>query len=264
MKVKSLHIYPVKSCRRVDLGRGEIVDTGFVNDRRWMLVDENGVFLTQRKFPKMALIRAEARERLELSFADQSFALPLYTEEFGQRTVKVWESECLARDYGDPVAEALSDFLGAPVRLVTMDKDETRAITSSKAMQKDVLSFADGFPFLLTNQASLDELNRRLPEPIPMTRFRPNIVIEGAEAFAEDRWKKIRIGRAEFFLPKACVRCNITAVDQETGRRHPTEPLKTLAEFRMEDRKILFGQNLQHDHASGRTVAVGDAVEVLE
>ena len=264
MKVTSLHIYPVKSCRVVNLSLATITATGFENDRRWMLVDENDQFLSQRISPKMALIQALVfTDRLNLKFGSQEINLPHYTEEHGQRTVTIFDSRCLVQDYGDEAADLLSTYLEKKVRFVTMNKSFHRNITSSKAMQKDILSFADGFPFLLATQSSLAELNGRLDVPVLMDRFRANIVIDGTEPFAEDHWKKIAIGDAVFFLPKACTRCPITTVDQQSGERHRTEPLKTLASFRMQERKVVFGMNLQHDHGSGYTIKVGDAVRII-
>ena len=167
--------------------------------------------------------------------------------------------------FGDEVNGWFSDVLDVECRLVTMPETTRRRIPPEFAVNpgEDHVSFADGYPFLLIGEASLAEVNARLETPVPMNRFRPNLVVSGSEAFAEDSWKKIRIGETVFHLVKPCARCVLTTVDQATGVKDGKEPLKTLASFRTFDGKVLFGQNLIAENPGG-VVRVGDEVEVLE
>lgn len=172
----------------------------------------------------------------------------------------VWKDECAVFDEGRDAAAWFSDYLGVAVRLVRLADENARPLGTTSAQPGDRVSFADAYPFLLISEASLDGLNRRLSLPLPMDRFRPNIVITGCDAHAEDRWRHVRIGEIDFRVAKPCARCVITTTDQQTGEVGG-EPLRTLATYRLEDGKILFGQNLVH---VGRgTVGVGDSVVVL-
>jgi uncharacterized protein YcbX len=176
--------------------------------------------------------------------------------------VEVWGDECKAIPASPAAHEWMSQYLGMDCRVVYMPEDSIRLVNPKYAIAPtDHVSFADGFPFLLISQASLDDLNQRLETPLPMNRFRPNFVVSGCTSFAEDTWKRIRIGTMEFHLVKPCARCIVTTVDQQTADRGQ-EPLRTLAQYRMQDGKILFGQNLVAVGVG--QVSVGDAVEVLE
>jgi hypothetical protein len=174
--------------------------------------------------------------------------------------VTVWDDSVVASDQGDAAATLLSDHLGQPCRLVRVD--EARIADQAYAAPGTVVGFADGFPLLLITDASLGALNGRLPMPLPIDRFRPNLVVSGAEPFAEDGWRRIRIGDIELDVVKPCARCTITTVDQATGRRDGAEPLRALGTFRRGRRGVLFGQNLVH--RSQGLLRVGDPVEVLE
>jgi uncharacterized protein YcbX len=176
-------------------------------------------------------------------------------------SVTVWADTVDAADAGAEAAAWLSEFLGTDCRLVCFAREAVRPVDRVYAEASDQVGFADGFPFLLISQASLDDLNARLAQPVPMLRFRPNLVIGGSEPYAEDDWRRIRIGDLTFRVAKPCSRCIIPTIDPATARRG-SEPLRTLMSYRRRDNKVYFGQNLVHD-AVGR-LAVGMPVEVLE
>jgi len=262
-RVDGLYCYPVKSCRGASLDTAIVGPRGIAADRQWMVVDEEGEFLTQRALPRMALVSPRLIDvGLELT-APGMPPLSVSPSVQPERTrVTVWEERCAAVEEGRDAAEWLSTFLEVPCRLVRMPDDEVRRVDPRYATPDDQVGFADGFSFLLTSRASLDDLNQRLPAPLPMNRFRPNIVVAGSEAFEEDRWKRIRIDGITFAVVKPCARCAITTTDQDTGERSH-EPLRTLATFRrVAGRGVMFGQNLVHDRAG--VLHVGAEVEVLE
>jgi uncharacterized protein YcbX len=160
----------------------------------------------------------------------------------------------------EDAAEWFSEFLGISCKLVAMTERSIRPVAKEYAVNNDVVSFADGYPFLLISEATLDDLNSRLATPVPMKRFRPNLVVKGCEPFAEDTWKEIQIGDAKFYVVKPCARCTIPTVDIETGEKG-VEPLRTLATYRNFENKVLFGQNLLP--ASNGTLSVGDAIQII-
>jgi hypothetical protein len=228
-----------------------------------MLVDEAGRFLTQRQLPRMALIdtqlRADALIVRAASMPD--LTVPLQADAGQAIQTQIWQDSAPAYSAGNEAAAWLSEFLSTPVRLVSFPADHLRQVDETYAKKGDGTAFSDGFPFLLISQASLDELNSRLPEPVPMRRFRPNLVVSGTEAFAEDRWRRIRIGALSFRVVKPCSRCVITTIDPQTAKKG-VEPLRTLATYRRQDGKVCFGQNLIHDGLG--SLKIGDQVEVLE
>ena len=262
-RVDGLYVYPIKSCRGTSLDTAEVGPRGIVADRQWMIVDANREFLTQRDLPRMALVRPRLLDGvLEMTAP----GMPPLTVSGGvqrERTqVSVWDDRCAAVDEGPVAAEWLSAFLEVSCRLVRIPDDEMRRADPEYAGPNDQVGFADGFSFLLTSRASLDDLNRRLSVPLPMNRFRPNIVVDGTDAFEEDRWKRIRIDGITFAVAKPCARCAITTTDQDTAERSH-EPLRTLAMFRhVAGRGVMFGQNLIHDRSG--VIHVGAEVEVLE
>jgi len=263
IRVSQLVIYPIKSCRGVEADMATVGTTGFELDRRWMLIGDDGRFLSQREYHQLAQVRVQVGEDgLHLETPGLP-ALEVGFERAGGPTgrVQVWDDECAAISEGEEAARWFSKHLGCSARLVRMASDDARPLGSSTAQPGDHVSFADGFPFLLLSVASLDKLNRRLSLPVSMDRFRPNIVIEGCEPHAEDGWDRIRIGEVPFRFAKPCARCLVTTVDQTTGERG-REPLRTLSTYRTVDGQVLFGQNLVHE---GRgLIRVGDSVEVLD
>ncbi|HEY4302617.1 MAG TPA: MOSC N-terminal beta barrel domain-containing protein [Candidatus Didemnitutus sp.] len=267
--VVSLHIYPVKSCRGLDVATAEVDSLGFVGDRRFMAVTPEGGFLTQRTVPAMARIATRVQPA-GVSLSAEGFGsieVP-FTANAGSRRVVVWRDSVDADDCGDEPADWLSAVLGAPTRLVHIGRDYHRPIRPSKARPGDVFSFADGYPFLVISEESLQRLNDRIAERghdgVPMNRFRPNIVISGVDAFSEDAWARVRIGAVTFRTGGPCARCVITTTDQFTGTRGK-EPLATLATFRRDPNEptdVNFGMNLIHEIKSG-AIHVGDDIEVL-
>jgi hypothetical protein len=272
-RVSGLFIYPVKSLRGLAINSAAVDALGLVGDRRFMVVDEQGKFLTQRTLPRMALIATELTVRDLVLRAPHggSCAVPLRAAASAPLVpVRVWQSEgLLAEDCGVEIAVWLSEFLRAPCRLVRIGEKFSRPILKpGKARPGDLVSFADGYPFLLVSEASLADLNDRLAgrgeEALPMDRFRPNLVVTGCAAFAEDTWPRVRIGNIVFRAGGPCGRCIVTTTDQLTAERGK-EPLRTLATYRRDaadPTDINFGQNLIHETKSG-TLRLGDAVETL-
>ena len=260
--VSGLSIYPVKSCRGIKLNSALVESFGLENDRRWMVVDENGVMLTQRKISKMCLIQVELTEAgliLKTTSMDSLSVINPVSKK--KVTVKVWADECQAYDAGDEAAKWLSQVLSVTCRLVYFPDDEFRQVDLTYANKGDETAFSDGFPLLLISQASLDDLNSRLNKPVTMDRFRPNIIVSGCQPFAEDKWKKIRIGNIIFRIAKPCSRCVIPAINIKTAEREE-EPIKTLIAYRKRDNKIFFGQNVIAN--SFGEIEVGMPVEIIE
>lgn len=260
--LSEIHYYPIKSCAGTPVAAWEADALGFVHDRRWMLVDEENVFLSQRELPKLALIKPEVKgDHLLVSAPGMPpLEVPLEPTNTIRRLARVWRDLVEVSSTGAEADRWFSEFLGVDCRLVGLPDDSIRRVDPDYARPEDHVTLADGFPFLLISKASLADLNDRLAEPLPMDRFRPNLVVGGCEPFAEDGWEEIRIGDIYFRVAKPCARCAITTVDQETGKKGK-EPLTTLATFRNSPSGVLFGQNLIHE-APG-TLRVGDAVEVF-
>ncbi|HYP51776.1 MAG TPA: MOSC N-terminal beta barrel domain-containing protein [Pyrinomonadaceae bacterium] len=269
MILSEINIYPIKSLKGISLKEAKTERRGLRFDRRWMLVDEKNELFTQREFPRMATIETRIGENgLQVSQNGNNLEIPFSPNGDETARVRVWSSKCAARVYENPVNEWFSDVLGTKCKLVLMPEETERRVNYFYAVHKDDhVSFADGYPFLLIGENSLADLNSRLEDDLPMNRFRPNFVVKDAEPFAEDGWKKIRIGESVFHVVKPCARCVITTIDQATGEKGGKEPLKTLASFRVPKRslkkKILFGQNLIVEKA-GEVLRVGDEIEVLE
>jgi hypothetical protein len=263
IRLSALYRYPVKSFAGQSLQRVALDACGLQADRRWMLVDGAGRFLSQRELPRMALISPRLTARhLELQAPGMSaLRLPWPDADAEHIRVRVWDDLCEAR-LGEPQAHAwFSEFLALPCRLVYMPEETVRRVDPRYALPRDRTAFSDGFPLLLISQASLDDLNRRLAEPLPMLRFRPNLVVEGGAPYAEDTWRRLRIGDVTLRVVKACSRCKITTVDPLTAEVGK-EPLKTLAGYRRRGNQVYFGQNLLHDGPG--ELALGMPVEILE
>ncbi len=266
MYLAEINIYPIKSLKGISLAEASVEARGLQFDRRWMLVDENDRFLTQRELPSMALIRIGVKDScLTATVGGRQLEIPMSLNGSGGATdVTIWHDTVYAKIYDDTTNDWFSDVLQTRCRLVLMPEETRRTVDSAYAVLdgEDTVSFADGYPFLLIGEGSLDDLNSRLETPLPMNRFRPNFVVSGSEPFAEDAWKRIRIGETIFHVVKPCGRCIITTTDQGTGERGK-EPLKTLATFRNQGGKVMFGQNLIAE-SGGATVKVDDEVEVIE
>jgi uncharacterized protein YcbX len=252
--------YPVKGMRGVPRRHAMVEPRGLDTDRRWMLVDIAGRFLSQRELPALARITAQTDPAGLLLTAPDGAALfvPTPREDAPRRPVTIWSDTIAAADAGAPAAAWLETTLGLPCRLVFQADAAARAVDPDHAAAGDVVSFADGFPVLLASEDSLADLNTRLATPIGMDRFRPNLVVQGAPAWAEDSWRRLRIGDALFRVAKPCERCVVTTIDQATGTQpDPGEPLRTLKTFRRDPRgRVLFGQNLSPDRCC--PIVVGD------
>jgi uncharacterized protein YcbX len=262
MELSRIYVFPVKSACGIAVDEWEVGDRGFVGDRRFMVVDAAGRFVTQRTQPRMALVEvALDRERVVMRAPGMAPLLVPRRPATGEaRRVVVWDDEVEARAVGDEAAAWWSELLAMPCALVWMPEETRRAVDPARA-EGHLVGFADAYPFLLASTTSLEELARRGAR-VEMIRFRPNLVVDGAsEPFEEDRWKTIAIGGVRFRAVKPCSRCSITTVDPATAEVGK-EPLKTLAEFRQDGREVFFGVNLV---AEGRgVVRVGASVEVLD
>jgi uncharacterized protein len=264
--LKSLHVYPLKSARGFERTREIATRRGLSGDRRFMLTTPEGRFMTQREHPRLALLVphvAGMQLRLEAPGCP-SLDVDLAAAAVS-RTVQIWSDHCQALDLGESAAAWVSDFLATPCRLVRFDDSQQRL--SSAEWCGDIQApnqFSDGFPFLVIGSASLEDLNRRLDTPLPMNRFRPNLVIEGWEPYDEDRVDELQIGAVRLKLVKPCARCRITATDQISGVFHGEEPLRTLKSYRMDHtlHGVLFGQNAILIDGDGAQLQCGDAVAV--
>ncbi|MFK0088370.1 MOSC domain-containing protein [Pseudomonas sp. NPDC090755] len=267
MRLSALYRYPLKSARAQALETSSVGLLGLSGDRRWMLVEgDNGRFLTQRAYPQMSQLSALYNEEgsLILGVAGRdSLTVPVPDADSNLRGVTIWRDTFRVPDAGDEAAQWLSEFIGKNVRLVHVPEQRTRFLPGGYGHNDDRVAFADGFPLLLIGQASLDDLVQKVGRPLEMLRFRPNLVVEGAEPFAEDGWKRIRIGELELRVIKPCERCILTTIDPQTGERSPDrEPLTTLKTYRQKEGDVLFGQNLVADGAG--VLEAGMPVTVLE
>ena len=262
MELAEIWCYPVKSCAGVPVARVAVGHRGIQLDRHWMLVDAAGRFVTQRQAPRLALVRPRFEaDTLGLAAPGQR-PLRIPYLQGGSRTivVRVWQDECEAALVGATADRWFSTFLGRPVRLVFLPDGARRAVDPLYGQAGDEVGFADGFPFLLVGRASLEDLAVRMKTDLSMRRFRPNLVIAGAGPYAEDGWRRIRIGMLGFRLAKPCSRCAVTTVNPDTGTRD-LDTLGALAAYRKRDNKVFFGQNLIHDDTG--EIHVGDAVSVV-
>lgn len=249
--ISELAIYPVKSMRQIQLQKSSLQFGGLKHDRRWMVVDTNGVMIVQRKVARLCLIQPELlNPEVDCSLMLSAPDMPVIKIDVPDGKIKckakVWEDECNAYDGGDEIANWLSQFLDLECRLVYFPDNEIRTVDQEYAQPKDHTAFSDGFPILLTSQASLDDLNSRMDEAIPMARFRPNVVVSGCEAFAEDEWQQLKVGDITLRIVKPCSRCVIPSIDIATAER-TKEPTMTLISYRKHDNKIFFGQNVVAD-----------------
>jgi len=267
LRLSALYRYPLKSGKGQPLQQISLDKLGLDGDRRWMLVDEaSGRFLTQRAVAKMSQLSAlwNGNGGLTLS-AEGAPALdvPLPGNDAELRGVTIWSDTLRVPDAGEAAAAWVSDFIGKPTRLVHVPLERARTTEAGYGKDDDKVGFADGYPLLLIGQASLDDLSGRIGRPMEMLRFRPNLVIEGSEAFAEDGWTRVRIGDVEFRVVKPCSRCILTTIDPASGERSTDrEPLATLKTYREQAGDVMFGQNLVNDGV-GR-LEVGMPVTVLE
>jgi uncharacterized protein len=265
ISVASVHVYPVKSCRGIERAEIRVTDAGLEHDREWMVVTPDGRFVTQREEPRLALIGTavdDAHLRLTAAGRD-ALDVPLALGGTAMEVV-VWRHHCTAHDQGEAPARWLSALLGRPLRLVRFDPAHRRLSDPAFTGRTPGYSrFADGYALLVISLASLADLNRRLPAPLPMNRFRPNVVLDGVGPYGEDTIHELRAGGLTLRLVKSCTRCTIPTTDQETGVRDPEEPLRTLRGYRWNAdlRGVTFGQNAIVVAGAGETLRQGQRFE---
>ena len=261
--LSQINIYPIKSLGGISLQSATVEERGLQYDRRWMLVNEQNKFITQRLHPEMALLKVEINNDLLTIKHKQNKLSPLtlpplpYDEE--EINVQIWNDNVTALKYRSAANDWFTEAIGFKCCLVYMPDSTERKVDPKYAKNK-MVSFADGYPFLIIGEESLSDLNKRLEEPLPMTRFRTNFFFSGGNPFDEDNWNTIKIGNVVFHSTKSCARCVITTIDQNTGTKGK-EPLKTLAAFREQDNKVMFGMNLVAE-AQGK-VNVGDEIKII-
>jgi len=263
LTLSEINIYPIKSLGGIGLQSSEVKGRGLKYDRRWVLVDDSNTFFTQRDFPEMALVKVSIEnDGLKLQHKTkivEPLYIPFDFDHSKTEKVVIWEDTVFGEFYNTQIDDWFSEIIGIKCHLVKMPETTKRVVDTTYAKNK-IVSFADGYPFLIIGQASLDDLNSRMEIPLPMNRFRTNFVFTGGKAFEEDHWKKFKIGEVKFEAVKPCARCVITTTNQETAERLH-EPLLTLSKFRKFDNKVMFGMNLVC-HSTG-TIKVGDKIEFL-
>lgn len=267
LTLTGLYLYPIKSLGGYAVPAADVTARGLRHDRRWLLVDENNRFLTQRQHPGLALLTvAPAYNGFLISHRQRPDLLPLFIpfEATPERTlfVTIWDDLTWAWRAEPEADEWLSAALGRSCRLVYMSDMVRRHVEPELNPADQLVSFADGYPFLLIGEVALADLNTRLAQPVPMDRFRPNLVFSGGEAYEDDGWAEFEIGGVPFRAVRGCGRCVLTTIDQQTATKNPVgDPLRTLATYRRTDGGTLFGQNVTGP-LTGR-LRVGDPLTVL-
>ncbi|RNI31043.1 MOSC domain-containing protein [Rufibacter latericius] len=263
--LSEIYIYPIKSLGGISLTSAQVQERGLQYDRRWMLIDDSGIFLTQRKIADMALLQvALSPDGLVVSHKTKDLApllVPYETKSTRSTLVTVWDDICFAFLVSPEADTWFSEALGFGCRLVYMPENSIRLIDPNYAKHNEKVSFADGYPFLIIGQGSLDDLNSRLEEPVPMNRFRPTFVFTGGQPYVEEKWKTFKMGDVLFYGAKPCGRCNVTTINQDTAQAG-AEPLKTLTGYQKKGNKVIFGMNLIG--LSTGTVSVGDRITIME
>jgi uncharacterized protein len=263
LTLSAVYIYPIKSLAGIAVPHWLVTDTGFEHDRKMMLVDADRQFLSQRSLPKMALIKtAIVDDWLIVSAPDRAnLTLPLQPKSGTIVNCTIWHDQVDAWAFSPEAGAWFSDFLQMPCQLVYQPDHTIRKVSPEYAKPEDQVSFADGFPFLVVSEASLNELNTQMAVEVTMQRFRPNLVIAGCESYAEDFWREITIGSIEFRLPKPCSRCSVPTINPETAQTEK-EPLTTLNKLRKVNSKVYFGQNALHNNCG--LLTVGDPVNITK
>jgi len=260
LRLSEVWIYPIKSLGGIRLQQANIMEKGIELDRRWMIVDENGAFMTQRTLPALALFKLRMENgELKIVHSPQS-TVPLHPNIVERNeSVTIWNDSVIGFEVNKDTSAWFSEILGVNCRLVHFPEDNKRPVDRNFSVHDEHVSLADAYPFLIIGQRSLDLLNSKLTEPLPMNRFRPNFVFTGGEPNEEDTWKNFTIGNNRFVGVKPCSRCVLTTVNQDTAEKG-VEPLRTLATYRKKENKILFGQNLVSiDH---QQVNEGDVITI--
>ena len=262
--ISQLFIFPIKSLGGFEVSSAYITDRGLQFDRRWMLVDECNVFLSQRNCPQMCLFQTAIQNNQLVVYSKNNIQdqllLDLHPVSFEFCKVKVWEDVCEVIFVSDKADQWFSEKLAKACRLVFMPDSEKRQVDSLYAHKNELTSFSDGYPILMIGQASLDDLNSRLKQPLSWDRFRPNIVFTGGLPYDEDTMEHIRINSMRFYGVKLCSRCIITSIDQNTAVKGK-EPNQTLAAYRTINNNIYFGQNMLLQTPG--VVEVGNKIEII-
>ena len=262
--LSQIFIYPIKSLGGISVASALVQERGLQYDRRWLLVDEENQFLTQRKFAEMALLQVTLLpDGLQISHKIKNtkpLFVPLVPTTQHQFWVNIWDDMCLAIEVSAAANKWFSDVFGRFCRLVFMPDTSRRPVDSEFAFKEEIVSFADGFPLIVIGQESLHDLNQRLPEPVPMNRFRPSLVFTGGSPYEEDTWQNFTIGNLPFKGVKPCLRCVVTTINQQTAEKG-LEPLRTLSSYRQRGNKVSFGQNVL-PMSPGSIVSVGDSLVV--
>jgi uncharacterized protein YcbX len=265
-RIESLHYYPLKSARAVELERALLTGAGFEDDRRWMLVTNSGRFITQRELPRLALLSPRLAPDALVLAAPQLPPIAIPLSRLGERRrVTLWHDQCEAFDEGDEVAAWLCAFLGRECRLVRFDPTHRRLSERAWTGEFEAENrFSDGFPILALNIASLTDLNSRLASPLPLNRFRPNIVLAGLAPYEEDRIEELCGEGVRLKLVKPCTRCRITTTNQDTGEVEGDEPLRTLRGYRYDAllHGVCFGQNAIVIEGAGATLMRGQSLKI--
>ncbi|MCE2733528.1 MAG: MOSC domain-containing protein [Chryseotalea sp.] len=264
LQLAEIWIYPIKSLGGISLQQSKVLPKGLAYDRRWMLMDETHKFMTQRTLPEMALFTTEIENKtVKVTFRknNSTIQFPIQEQYDGESfSAIIWDDVVNVQEVNQTVSEWFTACLQKKCRLVFLPETALRPVDVRYAKQKEQVSLADGYPFLVIGQSSLDDLNKKLKEPILMNRFRPNFVFTGGLPCEEDHWKKFTIGNTTFEGVKPCSRCVLINVDQFTAESGK-EPLKTLAGYRTQNNKVYFGQNLVL--VSGDEVKVGDKITMV-
>jgi uncharacterized protein YcbX len=243
--LSEIWIYPVKSLGGMRISSASVREKGLQHDRRWMLVDDDGVFMTQRNCPTMALLRVHAQgSRFVITRGKESIDLPInFLRTSPAIQARIWNDTVTTVEVSDDHSKWFSDRLGIKCRLVSFPEENKRPVNPAFSIANEQVSLADGYPLLVIGQSSLDDLNGQLENPLPMNRFRPNLVFTGGTPYEEDGWRKFTIGNNRFAGVKPCSRCPIPTINQDTAEKG-LEPLTTLATYRKRDGEVYFGQNV--------------------
>lgn len=258
-KLTQIWIYPIKSLGGISLSTAKVMGKGLQYDRRWMLVDETGKSMTQRVYPKMALFKLSLNgKQLIVRYNQNEIIVHIDKQHLSNPLqVKIWDDTVIAYEVDLEYSQWFSEKLGISCKLVFFPEENSRPVNPKYNVNAEHVSLADAYPFLIIGQSSLNDLNARLKEPVPINRFRPNFVFEGGQPYEEDMWRNFSIGKTWFVGVKLCDRCVLTTVDQDTGEKG-VEPLKTLSSYRQWDNKVYFGKNLVT--LQDGTLNVGDII----
>lgn len=261
MEVSGLYIYPIKSLQGISLTEAEVLERGFKQDRRWMLVNKKNGHVTQRTHPHLSQVGISLTDQnIIASHPDMpDMNIPVTLKNGDSIQVTIWDDEVEALEAPQDICDWFSSIAGEPCKLVFMPEDHTRPVNPKRTINAENVSFADGYPYLIIGQSSLDDLNSRMEVDLPMHRFRPNIVVKGSQPYEEDGWGDIQIGEVKFHVTHPCKRCVFTTINQETGQK-AAEPLKTLATYRREGKEVIFGVNTLALEAG--KIKVGDELKL--